>query len=314
MTGPRPFRFGMTTASAGSRQEWVEKARRLEALGYSTMTVPDHFPDILAATPAIMAAADATERLRISSWVFCNDFRHPVVLYKEAATLDLLSGGRFELGIGAGWLKSEYDMGGLPFDPPVQRVARMEETVRIIKGLAADGPFSFAGEHYRINALEGMPKPVQQPHPPLYIGGGGKRLLSFAAREADIVGLAAKALPEGGLDVLDITAAAVRRKLRWVRKAAEEAARDPELNILIFVLDITDDRRGAAERHAAEFPGLTADDILASPHALIGTPAQIADDLRQRRAEYGLSYIVINTGVDEHREQFAPVVAFLAGE
>jgi probable F420-dependent oxidoreductase len=236
------------------------------------------------------------------------------VLYKEAATLDLLSEGRFELGIGAGWLKSEYDMAGLPFDPPALRVARMEETVRIVKGLAAAGPFTFAGEHYQINALEGMPKPVQRPYPPLYIGGGGKRLLSFAAREADIVGLAPKALPDGGLDVRDVTAAAVRRKLGWIREAAAEASRAPELNILIFVLEITDDRRGGAERHAAEFPGLTPDDILASPHVLIGTPAQIVEDLRQRRAEYGLSYIVINTVIDEHREQFAPVVALLAGQ
>lgn len=312
MPDPRPFRFGVTTATGDSRQQWVEKARRLESLGYCTMTVPDHFPDLLAATPAIMAAADATERLRISSWVFCNDFRHPALLYKEAATLDLLSGGRFEFGIGAGWLKSEYDMAGIPFDSPGQRVARMEEAVRIIKGLAAEGPFDFAGEHYQIADLEGAPKPVQKPYPPIYIGGGGKRLLSFAAREADIVGLAAKALPEGGLDILDITAEAVRRKVGWVREAAGNS-RDPELNVLIFVLEVTDDRLGAAERHAAEFPGLSAEALLASPHVLIGTPEQIADDLRQRREEFGISYIVINTGVEEHREQFAPVLAILAG-
>ncbi|MBA2518551.1 MAG: TIGR03621 family F420-dependent LLM class oxidoreductase [Chloroflexia bacterium] len=310
----RQFRFGVTTSAAGSRREWVEKARRIEALGYSTLTIPDHFPDRLATVPALMCAADATERLRLASWVFCNDFRHPALLYKEAATIDLLSDGRFELGIGAGWLKTEYEMTGIPFDPPAVRVARMEEAVRVVKGLAAAGPFDFAGKHYQITGLEGAPKPVQQPHPPLYIGGGGKRLLSFAARDADIVGFGAKALPEGGLDVLDITAGAVRRKLGWVREASDGASRLPELNILIFVFEITDDRISAARRHADALPGLTAEDVLASPHVLIGTPEQMADDLRQRRDEYGFSYIVLNTLVEEHRGLFAPVVGMLAGQ
>ncbi len=310
----RPFRFGVTTASAGSKRAWVEKARKIEALGYATLTVPDHFPDRLATVPALMSAANATETLRVASWVFCNDFRHPATMYKEAATIDLLSDGRFEWGIGAGWLKSEYEMTGISFDAPGVRVARMEETVRIVKGLAAAGPFDFAGEHYRIAGLEGAPKPVQQPHPPLYIGGGGKRLLSFAAREADIVGFGAKALPGGGLDVLDLTAAAVRRKTGWVREAARAASRAPELNTLIYILEVTDDRRGAAQRHAETLPGLTPDDVLASPHVLIGTPGQMADDLRKRREAFGLSYIVLNSTVEEHIELFAPVVACLAGQ
>lgn len=314
MTEARPFRFGMTTASAGSRREWAEKARRFEALGYSTMTVPDHFPDRLATVPALMSAADATETLRVGSWVFCNDFRHPALVYKEAATIDLLSDGRFELGVGAGWLKTEYEMTGIPFDQPGVRVARMEEAVRIIKGLAAEGPLEFAGEYYRIAGLEGAPKPVQQPYPPLYIGGGGRRLLSFAAREADIVGFGAKALPEGGLDVTDLKLEAVRRKLEWAREAAVDAGRNPELNILVFVLEITDDRQGAAQRHADELPGLTAEDLLESPHILIGTVEQLAEDLRRRRDEYGFSYIVLNTTVEAHLEHFAPVVALLAGQ
>lgn len=309
----RPFRFGVTTSAAGSRREWVEKARKLEALGYSTMTVPDHFPDRLAATPALMCAADATERLRVASWVFCNDFRHPAMLYKEAATIDLLSEGRFELGIGAGWLKSEYGMTGIPFDPPGVRVARMEEAVRVIKGLAADGPLDFAGEHYRIAGLAGAPKSVQRPLPPLYIGGGGHRLLSFAAREADIVGIGAKALPEGGLSIPDITAESARRKVSWVREAAAAAGCQPELNILIFIFEITDDRQAAAERYAGIFAGLSADDVLASPHALIGTSEQIAENLRKRREEYGISYIVINTGNEAHSDACAPVVALLTG-
>src|SRR5665811_259183 len=306
----RPFRFGITTASAGSRREWVEKAQKIEALGYSTITVPDHFPEYLATVPALMSAADATQTLRIASWVFCNDFRHPAVMYKEAATIDLLSDGRFELGIGAGWLKAEYDMVGIPFDSPGTRVSRMEEAVRIIKGLAAGGPFDFDGEHYRIAGIEGAPKPVQKPYPPLYIGGGGKRLLSFSAREADIVGLCAKALPEGGLDGADTTAEATRRKVRWVRDAAGD--RDPELNILIYHFEITDDRHSAAARYAESLPGLSAEDVLASPHTLIGSPEQIAEDLRQRREAVSYTHIVINTGDPEHIEQFAPVVSILA--
>jgi len=260
-----------------------------------------------------MAAADATERLRVGCWVVGNNFRHPVLLYKEAATLDLLSEGRFELGIGAAWFKAEYEMAGIPFDPPGVRVARMEEAVRIVKGLAGPGPLDFAGRHYRVAGLKGAPKPRQQPHPPLDIGGGGRRLLSFAAREADIVGFAAKALPGGGLDVLDITAGAARRKLGWVREAAAGASRSPALNVLVFVLEVTDDRRGAAERHAAGLPGLTAEEVLESPHVLIGTPAQMAEDLRRRRDEYGFSYVVLNSAVEAHLEEFAPVVALLAG-
>jgi probable F420-dependent oxidoreductase len=310
MTGSeKPFRFGVTQSRATSREDWRDSARRIEALGYSVLTVADHFPERLAIVPALMAAADATERLRVAGWVFCNDFRHPAVLYKETATIDLLSGGRLELGIGAGWLRSEYDMAGIPFDTPGVRVSRMVEAVRILKGLAGDGPFDFEGEHYRIAAMEGAPKPAQRPLP-LSIGGGGRRVLSFAAREADIVSLVAKALPEGGLDGADLTLEATRRKVAWVREAAGD--RDPELNTLVYTFEVTDDRDAAARRHAERLE-LSPEEVLASPHVLIGTPAQMADDLRRRRAELGISYIVLNTNVREHTEQFAPVVAELTG-
>ncbi|MBA2247654.1 MAG: TIGR03621 family F420-dependent LLM class oxidoreductase, partial [Chloroflexia bacterium] len=232
----------------------------------------------------------------------------------EAATLDLLSDGRFELGIGAGWLKAEYDMTGIPFDRPGVRVARMEEAVRVVKGLAAEEPLNFAGEHYRIAGFVGAPKPVQRPLPPLYIGGGGKRLLSFSAREADIVGICAKALPQGGLDEADITVESARRKLGWVREASADRTSMPELNVLLYRFELTDDRAGVAERHAAGFPGLTAADVLESPHILIGTAEQMAEDLLRRRDALGFSYVVLNTGVPEHLEQFALVVALLAGQ
>jgi probable F420-dependent oxidoreductase len=306
----KPFRFGVTQSRATSGQDWRDSARRIEALGYSTLTIADHFPERLAIVPALMAAADATERLRVASWVFCNDFRHPVVLYKEAATIDLLSDGRLELGIGAGWLKDEYDAAGIPFDPPGVRVSRMFEAVRILKGLAGDEPFDFEGDYYRITGMEGAPKPAQRPLPPLSIGGGGKRVLSFAAREADIVSVVAKALPQGGLDGQDLTLEATRRKVGWIRDAAGE--RDPELNILVYTFEVTDDREGTARRYA-ETLELSPDEVLASPHVLIGTVEQMVEDLIRRRQELGISYIVLNTNVREHTVQFAPVVAELSG-
>lgn len=306
----KSFRFGVTQSRATSGKDWRDSARRIEALGYSTLTIADHFPERLAIVPALMAAADATERLRVASWVFCNDFRHPVVLYKEAATIDMLSDGRLELGIGAGWLKSEYDMAGIPFDRPGVRVSRMEEAVRILKGLAGDGPFDFEGEHYTISGLEGAPKPVQKPWPSFAIGGGGKRVLSFAAREAEIVSIVAKALPQGGLDGQNLTLEATRQKVRWVREAAGE--RDPELNVLVYTFEVTDDRDAAARRYAESLE-LPPDEVLASPHVLIGTVEQMAEDLQRRREELGISYIVLNTNVREHTEQLAPVVAALAG-
>jgi probable F420-dependent oxidoreductase len=311
MTGSkRAFRFGVTQSRAESRQDWIDSVRRIEALGYSVLTIADHFPERLGIVAALMAAADATEHLRVASWVFCNDFRHPAVLYKEAATIDLLSGGRLELGIGAGWLKSEYDMVGIPFDAPGVRVSRMFEAVRILKGLASGEPFSFEGEHYRIDGFDGAPKPAQTPLPPLSIGGGGKRVLSFGAREADIVSITAKALPEGGLAGDDITFEATQRKAGWVCDAAGE--RDPELNVLIYTFELTGDRDAAAQRHA-EALGLTVDQVLASPHVLIGTVDQMIEALEHRRRELGISYIVLNTNVREHTEQFAPVVTALSG-
>ena len=308
----RPFRFGVTTANADSANDWTEKVRKIEALGYSTVTIPDHFPDRLAAVPALMAAAAATSTLRLGSWVFCNDFRHPAMVYKEAATIDLLSGGRFELGIGAGWLKAEYDMTGIPFDPPGTRVARMEEAIRIIKGLAGDDPLDFQGDHYRISGLTGAPKPVQQPLPPLYIGGGGKQLLTFAAQEADIVGFGARALPGGGLDTADISAAALQRKVSWVNRAAQDAGTDPERNLLVFLFELTDDRH-AAGKLAEHLPGMTEDDILASPHILLGSLDEMTDQVRRTREVFGISYFVLNTGNADQIEPFSGIVKHLAG-
>src|SRR4051812_35806180 len=187
MPAIREFRFA-TGIGPGTVDDWREFARRAEVLGYARLGIGDHLSAPFEPGPALTAAALATTTIKVGN-VFNNDFRHPAVLAKVAASIDVLSGGRLEFMIGAGWMKTEYDAIGIPFDPPGVRVGRLEEAVQIIKGLWADGPFRFSGRHYTISGLDGVPKPLQRPHPRIFVGGGGKRLLSMAAREADIVGL-----------------------------------------------------------------------------------------------------------------------------
>src|SRR6202165_3252471 len=187
MGKPRPFRFAVQEHRAPSARAWQDTARQVESLGYSALYLPDHFGSQLATIAALMAAADATTRLRAGSLVFDNAYRHPAVLAKEAATLDLLSDGRFDLGLGAGWMASDYQQAGMPYDSAGTRIERLEEGLQIVKGLLGGGTFSFTGKHYQIKDLEGSPLPVQKPHPPILLGGGGRRMLRLAAREADIV-------------------------------------------------------------------------------------------------------------------------------
>lgn len=259
-----------------------------------------------------MAAADATESLRVGTLVLDNDYRHPLVLAKELATLDVLSGGRLEIGIGAGWMLTDYEQSGIAYESPGVRISRLTEGLQIIKGLFADGPFSFSGRHYNIVGHDGLPKPVQKPHPPILVGGGGRRVLSVAAREADIVGVNF-ALTEGVVNpavAATGTAAATAQKISWVREAAGERFDDLELNVTVFVCLVTDDRQGMAEQLAPGF-GLAPEDALACPHVLVGTVEQIVNDLERRREEYGFSYIVVS---GDAVEPMAPVVARLAGK
>ncbi len=306
-----PFRFGVQCHRAASAAEWAATARRVEDLGYSTLMVPDHFGDQLAPLAALQAAADATSSLRVGALVLDNDFRHPVVLAKEAATIDLLSGGRLELGVGAGWMRTDYEQSGIPHDPAGVRIDRMVESIAVLKGLFADGAFSFAGEHYTVTGLDGLPKPVQKPHPPLIVGGGGRRVLSVAAREADIVGINVNlAAGEVGRDAgRNATPDATAEKVAWVREAAGERFDDLELNVLVFVVMITDDRQSAAEALAGGF-GISPEEALATPHALVGTMEQIVEDLQERRERYGISYVVVQEG---GLDAMAPVIDRLAG-
>src|SRR5512132_203047 len=256
--GRRPFRFGVIGETITSRERLLDTAHRAEALGYSTLLLRDHFVaepfgDQLAPLVSLMAVAGATRTLRVGSLVLNNDYRHPVMLAKEAATLDLLSGGRFELGIGAGWLRDEYERAGIPFDPPGVRVARLEESIRLLKALlSSSSPVRFEGEHYSVNGIETFPRPVQRPRPPIMIGAGSRRMLGIAGREADIVGILPKALPNGTIsaELSERSPEALAQKIDWIRDAAGDRFPGLELSMMVSVV-LADDDRAAAERVAA---------------------------------------------------------------
>lgn len=310
MPPPRPFRFAAQLSKATSAREWREAARKAEDLGYSTLSMPDHFGDQLAPVPAMMAAADATTTLRIATLVFDNDYKHPLVLAKEAATLDLLSDGRLELGLGAGWMRTDYEQSGIAYDPPATRVDRFEEAVSVIKGLMAPGPFSFSGKHYTIEGHDGLPKPLQEPHPPIIIGGGGRRVLSIAGREADIVSINPNLRAGlGGAETAPNTVPAMTtKKIGWIREAAGERFDQIELNALIGFCVVTDNPAVLAESMAPVF-GVAPADVLHVPVCLIGSLDQMVEELQWRREEWGLSYI----GFEGPWEELAPLVARLAG-
>ena len=313
MTHPRPFRFGIQLAAAASGADWADQARQAEDLGYDTVFMPDHFGDQLAPVPALMAAAAATTELKVGALVFDNDYKHPVVLAKELATIDVLSGGRLEVGIGAGWMQSDYDQSGIPMDPPGVRVSRMEEGIAVIKGCFAEGPFSHTGEHYTITGYDGLPKPAQTP-PPFLIGGGAKRVLSIAAREAQIVGIN-PSIHSGQVDAAAAqngAAAETDQKLGWVRAAAGDRYADIEINLLQFAAIVTDDRVGTAEMMAPLF-GLPAEELASYPHTCIGSIEEIIESLEQRRDRWDASYIVFQGFDGTTMQAMAPVVAKLRG-
>jgi probable F420-dependent oxidoreductase len=312
MPHPRRFRFGVQLANVTSPEQWGEAARKAEDLGFSTLFVPDHFGTLPGPVPALMAAADATTTLRVGALVFDNDYYHPVVLARDIATLDVLSGGRVEFGLGAGWMTTDYEQSGIPLDPPAVRVDRMEEAIQVFKGLFADGAFSHEGEHYKITALDAGPKPTQKPHPPLLIGGGGKRMLGIAGREADIVGVNPnlKAGIIGPEAAADATAAATDRKVGWLREAAGARFDDIELNALYFTVVVTDDAHGVASNLAPLF-GISAEEVLGVPHALIGTVDEMCETLEERRERWGFSYVVVQ---GEAMDTLVPVVERLNGK
>jgi len=309
----RKFRFGVMALSAASGKEYRETARKAQDLGFSTLYVPDHFVDHpFGPFPAMAMAAEATDTLRVGSLVLGNDYRHPVVVARDAATLDLLSDGRLELGLGAGWMTVDYEKAGMPLDAPGVRVDRLEESLAVVKGLMADGEFSFEGEHYTITGLDGMPKPVQKPHPPIVIGGGAPRVLRLAGREAQIVGINAN-LKNGVANdpstAPSMNPAATDKKLGWVREGAGDKFDHIEIQSFAGFTMFTDDSKSIAEAMAPTFE-CTAEEVLDSPVGLVGTVDEMIETIHRRRERWQMSYHVVGSEV---MDEFAPVVAKLAG-
>jgi probable F420-dependent oxidoreductase len=296
----------------------METARRAEAAGFATFLLRDHFIEEpfghqLAPLTALATVAAATERLRVGSLVLCNDYRHPVLLAKEVATLDLLSGGRFELGLGAGFSRPEYEAAGLSFDPPGVRVDRLAEVLQVFKGLFGAAPFSFTGRFYTVSKLDAFPKPVQRPYPPILIGAGGRRMLGIAAREADIIGIQTASLGTGrsAADPSGLLAETIAEKIEWVRQQAGARFDQIELSIVSSVI-VAEDRGEAAERLVRErgWQGLPVERVFEMPSIFIGSVGQIVEEMQKRRERYGISYYVVS---DRSLQTAAPIVARLAG-
>jgi probable F420-dependent oxidoreductase len=310
----RKFRFGVLAKQARPASEFRDLARRAEDLGFATFYMPDHFVDHpLAPIPGIMAAASATTTLRVGTLVLGNDYKHPVVLANEAATIDLLSDGRLELGVGAGWMTADYERGGFPLDSPGVRIARLDESLTVLKGLMADGPFTFHGRYYRVDGLDGEPKPVQRPHPPLVVGGGGPKVLALAAKHAQIVGINSNlkaGVSEHPDSIQSLTGVSTDQKLEWLRAAAGERFETLEIQTLTGFVHETNDRAAFAKGVASRF-GVAPEVALDSPAMLVGTVDQMVEDLEARRQRWRMSYFVVP---EEFVDVIAPVVARLTGQ
>ena len=312
-----PFRFGVQLATLPPA-DWRERVLRIEAWGYDSLFWPDHFGPQWEPVAALAAAAAVTKRLKVGSLVYGIDYRHPIVLAKAAATIQQLSGGRHEFGIGAGWMESDYREAGLPYDRAGLRIERLEEAIRIIRGTWSQDKTSFGGRHYTVKDAQAAVLPRPAP-PRILIGGGGPKVLAVAGRHADIVGVNPK-VAEGRVTAAAMQNATAERtleKVRWVREAAAVAGRDPnalEWNALVFVAAVTDDPKPLREL-LAKNGGMTVEEVTGSLLYLTGSASEVRDQLEQRREKFGVSYVVIQ-GMDEKvLATFAEhVVAPLAGK
>ncbi|CAM3322263.1 F420-dependent oxidoreductase [Mycobacterium intermedium] len=318
----RPFRFAVQATAASDAQGWREFVCKVEDLGYSSLLLADHYlgpgpaqraartpRQDLAPIAAIAVAAAHTTVLRVGCRVFCIDYHVPAVLAKEAATLDLLSDGRFELGIGAGWSAVEYDALGLTFDAPGRRIAKLKEVVGLIKAHCGHGELDRSGEYVNVHGYKGTPPPVQRPHPPIMIGGGGRRVLSYAAQEADIVSINTVPFTARNEDRLTPQQEAARR-IEYVRSAAGPRLVDLDIESSPFFVSVIDDASGvqdAYERMAAK-SGIDPEVLRDHPNVLVGPVDAIVETLQERRESYGANYVTVP---QRHAEQFAPVVAHL---
>jgi len=310
MSHPRRLRFAADLQAPLPGSDWLDSARELEALGYSTIFVPDHFDEGPGPIAAMAAFAAVTSTINVGALVLDCDFRHPAALSRELATIDVISKGRLEVGLGAGWKNVDYERSGIPMDRPGVRVSRLQEHAAVLKGLWADGPFSFSGEHYEITDLDGTPAPFRPGGPKILVGGGAPRLLKWAGATADIVGVNAS-IHSGEIDqeaAHDGLAERIDQKVAWVKEGAGDRFADLELNAWLAVAEITDDPSVADVM--AELFGTDADSLRQSPLALVGSRNEVAERIAERRERWGYSYHVIPG--DKARD-FAPLVADLTG-
>ena len=306
-----PFRFAVQLSSAPSAAAWSEIARKIEDLGYSTLYMPDHFDDQLAPMVGLTAAACVTTTLNVGTLVLDNDYRHPVVLAKEAATLDLLSEGRFELGLGAGWMTSDYESSGIALDPPGVRVDRLAESLEVLRQLFTEGRATFHGAHYSIEGSTLTPTPFRPGGPPLVLGGGSPRVLTLAGAVADIVSVV-PSLRSGAIGqemAKGATPASYDARMAWIAEGAAGRATPPELQCWTVFTSITEDAPSLYEQFSSLF-GLSVDEVIESPLGVAGTVSSVVEQLEARRERWGFSYLVIH---EPELEAFAPVVAALSG-
>jgi probable F420-dependent oxidoreductase len=310
-----PFRFLADMSEIVIGSELASRARRAEQMGYYGLVVPDHLLGQLSPTVAMATVVAATSRLRVSAFVMNNDLRHPAVVAQDLASIDVLSDGRLTIAIGAGWNRPEYDAIGIPFDPAPVRQARLAESISVLKGLFSGAPFSFSGEHYTITDYAAQPVPVQRPHPPFFIGGGGRRTLMLAAHEANTVGLAPRIQPNATVDARSMTLPATRQKIEWVRDAAPERFPSLEFNVYpsSWPVTVTDNLHPEARRvidHLRSRTGieLTEEEVIDSPHLFIGSIDRLVEKFQQLREELGISSIMLGD-----IEELAPVLERLAG-
>ncbi|CAB4568782.1 unannotated protein [freshwater metagenome] len=321
----KPFRFGLQAYAPASAKDWRDLARKAESLGFSSFHLADHVigpgpaldatghpVQTVAAIPAMAVAAEATSTIKVGCRVLCVDYRNPVMLAKEAATLDFFSDGRLELGLGAGWLQNEYEAMGIPFDRAGVRIDRMEEVIELLRASFAEGELNIDGRHVHAVGFEAVPKPVSKPGPPLMIGGGARRVLTIAGREADIVSLnfdnsSGKLGAEG---IGSSTAELTEQKIRWVREGAGDRFSDIELEIAAYFTIVTPDGAGTRSKMAPMF-GMTPEVLAEHPHALIGSVDEICDRIVERRERYGISYVSFGASAID---AVAPVIERLAGK
>ena len=304
----RPFRFSVQANTPPAGLDWPSFARRIETLGYGGLVMADHVVgNGLSPFPALAAAAAATTALRLGTLVLDNDFRNPLLLAREAATVDVVSNGRFELGIGAGWHDRDNHSLGIPYDPPTARVDRLAEAVPLIKRLWTEDEVTHAGTHYRHDRAHSGPKPVQRPHPPILIAGGGDRILALAAKEADIVGVVPRTKRDGSPDRAAYSWETALDRFAYVRALLGQ--RDVELNTLVFAMTVTDDRAAGSAEIAKRMEGAPVEMIERSPFFLVGTLDEMRAQLLRVRDAFGVSYFNVR---GEHIEAFAPLAKELS--